>query len=197
MAGYRTTRFIPIIIIIIIIAIAVVALTPVIRDTFSSKTGKSSADIANEALLNTSADRSVSMMVRGPIVANENFRFYQIKITPNGRNFTVYKDYMQQPISNVNLGNNVPAYEQFVYALSMAKFMDSNELTGEKNDTRGVCATGYLYEFQIFKADKSVKKLWTTTCSKMRGSLGASLSPISNLFIVQVPDAQATIGDIW
>jgi len=199
MATYRSTRVLPVALIIIIIVIAIVGLTYVARLLFFSDNSGvlSQADTSQAALTSTSADRAVSMTVRGAIVADEDFRTYQIKVTPNGRILTIYAGYQNQPIDNITIGNNIPAYEQFVYALNRAKLMNNDEAIGDSNDTRGVCPTGKLYEFQIIKADKSVKKLWTTSCSNARGSLGLNVSTFTNLFIDQIPGAQTKIGSIW
>jgi hypothetical protein len=137
------------------------------------------------------------MMVRGRIVANEDFRSYQIMISPNQRVFTVYKSYLDQPIDNITLGNNTPAYEQFVYALNRAGLMNASELTGNSNDTRGICATGFLYEFQMYKSNKSIKKLWSTSCSRSSGSLKVNVSPSMNLFTVQIPGLQEKLSSVW
>jgi len=104
---------------------------------------------------------------------------------------------MNQQIDKVSLVNNIPAYEQFIYALYGADFMKGNELTGDSNELRGVCASGKLYEFQILKSEKVIKKLWTTSCSGLRGSLKASLTQINSLFNDQIPDVQSNIGKLW
>lgn len=199
MANYRTTRIIPVALVLIIVAVAIFGLIYFAQLLFfpggNGSTDKS--DTGQSALTDISANRSVIMTVRGKIVANENFRSYQIEITPNKRILTIYKGYLNQSIDNLTFDNNIPAYEQFVYALSRAKLMNSNELTGDSNDTRGICATGFLYEFQVLKSNKTVKKLWRTSCSNARGSLGINVKPVSDLFIVQIPGGQSKIGAIW
>ncbi len=199
MAAYRTRRIFPIALVLIIVAVAIVGLVYAAQFLFFSgnKNSVPKADAGQTALLNTSANHSVVMHVRGQIVADENFRSYQIKIAPNGRTFTSYKGYLNQQIENVSVYNNVQAYEQFVHALNRLKFMNSNELTGDSNDTRGVCATGYLYEFQVMDSNKTVKKLWTTSCSGSSGSLRANVSSIMYLFVVQIPDVQTKISQLW
>jgi hypothetical protein len=172
-------------------------LSSLIRVITSSDTGKSQISTGGQALVNSSANRAVKMTVRGQIVADENFRSYQIQVSPNQRKFIIYQGYLNHPINDVSLYNNTSAYEQFVYALNHAGLMNNDELTGNSNDVRGVCATGYLYEFETLKDSKTVKKLWSTSCSDSRGSLGRSVSGFVKLFNLQIPDAQSTIGDIW
>ncbi|HRN90536.1 MAG TPA: hypothetical protein PK265_02575 [Candidatus Saccharibacteria bacterium] len=199
MASYKSSRIIPIALILIITAIAIAALVSLARVIFFSEgtsSGPTNVDISREALLDTSADRSVRMIVRGSIVADESFRSYQITVSPSARNLTTYTGYLDNQIDSINLGNNIPAYEQFVYALDKADLSNGTELSGSQNDLRGVCATGKVYEFQILKADKSIKSLWTSTCKGSRGSLDASVSQLTDLFTSQIPDAKATINKI-
>ncbi|HRN97097.1 MAG TPA: hypothetical protein PLZ58_01430 [Candidatus Saccharibacteria bacterium] len=199
MASYKSSRIIPIALILIITAIAIAALVSLARVIFFSEgtsSGPTNVDISREALLDTSADRSVRMIVRGSIVADESFRSYQITVSPSTRNLTTYTGYLDNQIDSINLGNNIPAYEQFVYALDKADLSKGTELSGSQNDLRGVCATGKVYEFQILKADKSIKSLWTSTCKGSRGSLDASVSQLTDLFTSQIPNAKATINKI-
>jgi len=182
-----------------IAAVVIVGMIYIVRGLFLSggTVSVSQTDISKASLINTSADRVVRISVRGQIVADDDFRSYQIRITPDQRVLTTYKGYLNQPIDNITLGNNTPAYEQFVYALNRAKWMDSNELTGDSNDKRGICPTGYLYEFQILKGDKSIRKLWASSCSGQRGSFGLRVDSFVELFTKQIPGAQSKIGDLW
>jgi hypothetical protein len=199
MDNYRTRRFISIAVVVVIIGAALFGLIFVGNLLFFSKGNNLLTKINTHEsdLLSTTANREVRMDVRGPIVANENFRSYQIQITPNNRNLTIYSGYESQVTSNESLGNNIPAYKQFVTALDQAKLMNSNELTGTANNTAGVCATGFLYEFTILNNNKQIKQLWTTSCNGVGGSLGINFNPVMSLFIVQIPDAATKTGDIW
>ena len=67
-------------------------------------------------------------------------------------------------------------------------------MSGDANDTRGVCAGGILYEFEIREGDNAVKQLWTSTCKGSPGSLKASADQLRELFLAQVPDARQYIG---
>lgn len=199
-SNYKNTRIIPIALILIITAVSIAALITLARAVFFSGNGQTSVSNTNagrEALLNTNANRSVKMNVRGPIVADENFRSYQITISPSARNMTISKGYSNNPIGNTSLTNTTVAYAQFVNALDKANLAKGTEFTGEKNNLQGICATGYVYEFQILDSDKSVKQLWTSTCSGSRGSLSASVDQLKSLFVAQIPNAITTIGNIW
>lgn len=149
-----------------------------------------------QALTSTLANRSVRMTVRGPIVARENFHTYAITISPDARNMTTYKGYLGDEVDNDQLQNDTQAYTQFVYALARANLMEGASLKGDANDTRGICATGYLYEFEVRQGDNPVQKLWTTTCGGSPGSLEANLNQITSLFRLQIPDYSKLLSKI-
>lgn len=193
----RGSRIVPIALILIIIAIAIAALVSLGRAVFFSDGSSqtvSEVDVSRDALLSTAVDRSVKMTVRGEIVANEQFRSYEITVTPTSRTLVTYAGYLEQKIDEIVLDNNIPAYEEFVYALEKADFVAGTELTGEANDRRGLCATGQVYEFAVLKAGTSVKTLWTSTCEGVEGSLDASVTQLTSLFVNQIPKGQALIN---
>lgn len=199
MASYRNSRIIPIALVLIIIAVAIAALISLARTVFFSGNSQSptvQVDVSKEALLSTTADRSVRMTVRGAIVADEEFRSYRITITPASRTLTTYTGYLEKPIDSTTLSNNIPAYEEFVFALDKANYVKGTELTGERNDTRGLCASGLIYEFEVLQNDSPVKSLWTSTCKGSKGSLDANLEQITQLFASQIPDAERFIRAI-
>lgn len=195
----NSSRVLPVILVLIVVAIVVAALVSIGRVIFGGGEGavdQSQVDTSKQALLNTASDRSVQMTVRGPIVANENFRSYRITVDPVSRTMTTYAGYLEQPIDSKTLDNNAQAYEQFVYALDKANMVGSEAFTGEKDDTRGICATGRVYEFEVLQAGESVKRLWTSTCKGSPGSFRASVSQVSDLFLDQVPENKALLKEI-
>lgn len=192
MAYNRFRRFIPPLIIIVVVIIAVVGLVALGRLLFSSS-APAAVDTARENLLNSSVEHKVRMTVRGPIVANEDFRSYEITVTPNSRNMTTYQGYIKTPITVASFSNNIPAYEAFVRALDDAGVTKGTQFEGDRNDTRGLCATGRVVQYDIIKGNDVIKQLWTTTCNNERGSLQSASRPISNLFRAQIPDAQTLL----
>jgi len=200
MTSYKRTKIIPIALLLVIVAIAIAALVSLTRIIFfsSSSTNKvSQVEISKEALLSPDPDHAVVMSVRGPIVADEAFRSYQMKITANSREITSYSGYLDQPLDKMTLINNPKAYEQFIFALYKANMIKGTELTGDKNDLRGICASGKVYSFQVFAAGKAEKQLWTSTCAGSKGSLGANVSQLTELFTSQIPDSKEFIDKIW
>lgn len=191
-------RLVPIVLVLIIVVLAVAALVSLGRSMFGGdhEQAKPLVNEGKQALVSTLADRSVRMTVRGPIVADENFNGYSITISPDARNMTVYKGYGKQQVDDDALSNTTQAYTQFVYALNRANLMKGKPLSGDANDTRGICATGYLYEFEVRQGDNTVQDLWTTTCSGSPGSLDANLAQVMSLFRLQIPDYSNLLNKI-
>lgn len=194
----NSSRVLPIVLLLIIIAIAVAALVSVGRAIFGGDNAATPAqvDTSEQTLLNTSVTHSVRMTVRGPIVADENFRSYQITVSPTSRSLITYSGYLDQLIDSKQLSNNTEAYTQFVYALNRANMVKGTPLTGDKDDMRGVCATGDVYMFETLDSGNSVKDLWTSTCSGSKGSFKASVPQVQNLFLQQIPDSDQLLKAI-
>ena len=190
MANYRTSRILPTVLTIIVIVIAIAGLVALARLLFtgSSSTAVSEFQAQQQGLLNTDDGRAVSMRVRGPIVADEDFRSYQIIISPTERKFTAYTGYLDVITDQQVLSNNTAAYDQFVHALNKANMVAGTPFTGDKNNVLGVCATGKVYEYRTIDGGDDQTMLWTSTCSGSPGSLKASSTQLSQLFLNQIPD---------
>ena len=193
----NSSRIVPILLVLVVVAIAIAGLVSVGRMVFGGdQSNDEQVDVGRDALLSTSVDRSVRMTVRGPIVADEAFRSYQITVTPTKRQLVTYSGYLDSPLETKQYSNNSKAYEQFVHALDKANMMNGEEFEGEKDDTLGICATGNVFEFEVLRADSSVKRLWTSTCRGSSGSFKASVDQVENLFVQQVPDAREVLKDL-
>lgn len=190
MANYRTSRIIPTILTVIVIIVAIAGIVALARLVFTGSTSSTEAvvDTSQQDLLNTADGRSVSMTVRGPIVADEDFRSYRITISPAARQFEAFTGYLDTTTSQQTLANNTAAYDQFVHALDKANLVDGKPFEGEKNNILGICATGKVYEFNVIDNGTSDEMLWTSTCGGSPGSLKASATQLSQLFLNQIPD---------
>jgi hypothetical protein len=198
MARYGKTRIAPFILVFLIIIVAITAIVALARAIFIDDGSQptSVADVSREALLSTTPERKVRMTVRGPIVADETFYSYRIEIVPSSRILMTYNGYLERQIDTVHLTNNIPAYDEFVHALDKANLAKGTQLENEKDDTRGICATGRLYDFAIINGDNIIKRLWTSTCKGSSGSLDASVDQLSNLFIEQIPNGNDIINKV-
>lgn len=190
----RGTRFLPLLVTLIIAAVVIAALVSIGRAIFTGgdSTDTTEKNAAQSALLSTDDSRSVQMVVRGPIVAEEKFETYRILVSPNGRRLDIYSGYLDQRSGGKVLGNNTEAYEQFVYALDKANMTKSRSAT-TGDDIRGICADGYVYEFSIRNMGDTVQKLWTSNCGGSPGTLNASKDQLGSLFLDQIPGSEDLI----
>lgn len=197
MANYRNNRVLPTILVVVIAIIAIIAIISLARAIFfPGSSNNSSSDTTQQELLSTSSSNSVSMSVRGRIVADENFHSYRIVVSPSSRQLTTYTGYLGTVVEQVNLTNNTAAYEEFVNALNLAKMTAGNQPPEGSGNVQGVCATGRLTEFSILSDGYPLETLWTTTCKGSQGTLRANATQLSNLFLAQIPDANDTIRNI-
>ena len=176
MANYRTSRILPTILTIVVIVVVIAGIVALARFLFtgSADPSQSALDTSQQDLLNTSDGRSVSMTVRGPIVADEDFRSYRITVSPTSRQFEAFSGYLDAITDQQTLSNNTAAYSQFVHALDKANMAKGTPFEGDKNNVLGICATGRVYEFNILDAGDVDEMLWTSTCGGSPGSLDAS-----------------------
>lgn len=195
----KLLRIAPILLIIVIAILAIAALVSLGQAMFGGGQNTQtdgSVDTSIESLLSTEVGRSVKMTVRGPIVADENFRSYVVEISPNERKLVTYKGYLESVIDEVKLDNNTKSYDEFVHALNKANIMSGKQLEGEANDVRGICAGGHTYDFAILKDAEVEKNLWTSTCDGSTGSLQANTKQLQNLFIIQIPNNSEIVRDL-
>lgn len=185
----NSARVVPLIIFIVVSIALILGLIAVGRYIFGGATRSDDESIsqARDELLTVNVDRSARMTIRGPIVADENFRTYEVIVSPTERLYSVYNGYRDDLDSRERLSNNTRAYEQFVYALDKAALTKPGKYTeSEASDLRGICATGRVYEFALYDEEEQIQRYWTSTCSGSPGTLGASVQQVTNLFSAQL-----------
>lgn len=192
-------KIIPILIAVVIIALIVAALVSLGRMLFTGGDTNTSTTTESERirsdLLNTANGRGIRFTERGPIIADENFRSYQIVVTPTTRTYTTYSGYLDRVESSNVYQNNDRAYEELVHALDKASIYNVRN-SQDNQEIRGVCATnGRLYLFETTNIDTATHTLWTSTCKGSQGNMGANLAQVRALFVNQVPDFDAAFID--
>lgn len=199
-------RIFPLIVTILVIALVIAALVSIGRMIFfggnktaqtdTQESAKTTTAALRNTTLNTTDNRGVRLTVRGPIIADEKFKSYQITVTPKTRTYTVYMGYLGQVLNEKDYGNNTKAYEEFVYAIDKANIGKVNDAKDE--EFRGVCATrgiAFMYETLVnFDKDQSV---WTTTCGGSKGTMGANVQQIHALFANQIPDFKPSFNEMY
>lgn len=193
-------RVLPIIIVIIVVALVIAALVTVGRMLFSGDNSSNSSDTPTvslqDSVLDKSSDRSTRWTVRGPIVADEKFRSYQITVTPTSRTFVTYSGYLDQVNETKKYDNNARAYEEFVFALDKANIGSIRKSSDE--EFRGVCATnGIAYMFETLKNNNVDNSVWSSSCKDSAGTMGATPANIQALFVNQIPDFAPLFNEVY
>ena len=161
-------RIVPLIVAVLVVAFVIAGLVMVGRMIFSgdkqSNGDKKNGPTLVDSVLNQDESRSVRWTIRGPIVANEKFKSYQITVSPSERTFVTYSGYLDDVIDTKKYSNNKQAYEQFVYALNNANITATH--AAKDADFRGVCATeGIAYMFEALVVETQ-KVRWQQTHSR-------------------------------
>ena len=195
------SRFIPILLVIVIMIVAIAAVIAIGRallggGSSNDSTNTAVTDEGRTALLTVDTSRSVRLTVRGPIVANENFRSYRVTISPEERDITTYGGYLEKVIETKKFDNNNRAYEELVHALDKRRMMDGRVLTEEQNDLRGICASGQIYQFDTLVNGETVRSLWTSDCDGSKGSATANVSEVINMFLNQIPEGRKIVSGV-
>lgn len=189
-------RVIPVVLVLIVIGIAIFALVSLGRAIFGGddQTTEPAVNTGKQSLINTDADRSVRMTVRGPIVAEENAHSYTITVSNSSRNMTTYVGYTGTQVGTSQLTNTTQAYQQFVGALDRANMMEGTPFSDDTTD--GVCASGSLFTFAVLQSTNVIQQLWTSTCDGSKGSLKANYVQLSTLFQAQIPTYSTLVAAI-
>lgn len=199
---YRSNdnRIFPMILIAVVVIALVAGLVTVGRYLLSSNSGdeetQSQQQKASDELTTVDGNRSVRMTIRGPLVAEEEFRTYRISVSPESRVYVKYSGYLDKELDRKSYDNNTRAYEQLVHALDKAAMTSDGKYTEEEaGDLRGICATGRVYEFEILTGSNVLHRYWTSTCKGSPGTFGANVQQVGGLFRTQIPDERLDLGN--
>jgi hypothetical protein len=127
----------------------------------------------------------VSMLVDGPINANQVHNAYRITVGRNVTTIETFQGYEQTVIDTRSYDNNTDSYRSFLAALDFAGFGKGDPKV--KTDPAGACAIDDRVIMSIDNGTDQIQKFWTTTC-KVKGSFKGSLPQVAQLFKAQAPD---------
>ena len=193
-------RILPIIITIITVVVVIAILVTLVRSLLNPDKKTEQPQTPEQSLeskiKNQDPIRSVRWTVRGPIAADEEFKSYQITVSPTSRKYVIYSGYLDRVLDKKEYANNSNAYEQFTYALVKLNIQASDNKSND--DIRGVCATkGLAYVFETRDGDNTDTNLWTSTCKDSPGTLNADTLKLQALFVNQIPDFKPSFNNIF
>ena len=128
----------------------------------------------------------VSMLVDGPINANQTHNAYKITVGRNAATIETFQGYEQTVVDTRSYDNNIDSYRSFLAALDLAGF-GKGDTSMAKKDPVGTCATDDRIIMGIDNGTDTIQNFWTTTC-KTKGNFRGSLPQVAQLFKAQAPD---------
>jgi hypothetical protein len=142
----------------------------------------SSFDLTSEDAQGTIARYTV----RGPIVADENYREVRITVSQNSRTVDIIGGYSGTIIRTQTLPNTAQSYRAFLGALSAAGF--TNIRSESEQNKLTTCVTGNQYRFEIQRGTDKPQDTWTSACNRSHGDFGGNVEATANLFRGQIPN---------
>ncbi len=135
----------------------------------------------------------VRLTAEGPIVADENFRSYQIDIAQDHREIKIFKGYNRNLVDTKYFDNNPEAYVNFLKALSKANFTSYSKTASD--DRQGACANGRRYTYELYDQGSDVVRSWGSSCSGI-GNFTGQGTAVRSLFRTQIPSVGTLLGGI-
>lgn len=182
-------RWILVIVVSVIFLILVCwGLYSIARNTFSPN-DEDGTSVSEQEQVDEGSVRSTARAVYtvdGPIVANNEHRSYRIEVTNNSVVMKVYSGYGSSVIAESSYPNTSDSYTAFLSALSNANVTALARGASDQDEFAeiGACATGRKF---IVELDSTLRR-WSTSCNRVQGNAGFTMSQVGSLFQRQVPD---------
>ena len=144
---------------------------------FSKKT----TPLINYANTNT----TVQFSEFGPYTADQDYQGFRINVGASETVIQTLQGYSQTITNTQTFNNNETGFADFLGALDLAGFQKGNPAPS-KSDSRGYCATGDTYVFEILTDSGTSQRWWWTSCNE--GNFEGSSQRVMNLFEQQVPN---------
>lgn len=164
-----------------IIFVVILAIVLITRDGGEGPT-EPQLDISQEARQGVSAVYTE----QGEVVGQDRRRAIRIVVNQNERRLEILSGYEEAVERASSFPNTQAAFENFLVALDLAGFDDTQPSVVE--DERGVCPLGKRYIFALNEFSQPLLESWTTSCSRRIGTFDGSLTTVRKLFEQQIPD---------
>jgi hypothetical protein len=128
----------------------------------------------------------VHLLIDAPVVGNDQHRAIEISVDNSAITLDILQGYEGKVTTHKAYDNTQAAYEVFLKALQYNGFT-KGDINSTNSDERGVCALGDRYVYMLASDDKTVFRMWSTSCGG-QGTFGGSPQTIRTLFRRQIPD---------
>lgn len=169
---------------------AVIVVVLLVVGLFKSFNGNDNGNLISTSTYSlsdkTAVDTVARYTVRGPVVADEDYRQVRITISKNSRSVEVLKGYAGVVEKVSTLSNTPDAYTAFLGALSAAEFSDRRE-GGSSVDPSTTCVTSTKFFYELTLASEKKVDTWTSSCSFKDGNYGGNALGTAQIFKAQIP----------
>jgi hypothetical protein len=121
-----------------------------------------------------------------PVNADQTHRQLTTTVGRDVVTFAVESGYQGTVLREKSYNNNPTAYANFLRALQIAGYNSANTDPALR-DERGYCPTGHRYIMLIKDNERTVQRLWSTSCGNI-GSFKGRIDTVRTLYLKQVPD---------
>jgi len=136
---------------------------------------------------NTTDDSIVTLIVEGPVEANELHTTLTISVSADSRSIEADQTYQNQPVGVQTYGNNQAAYNDFLQALQYANFTKVAKGKTIASEL-GMCPLGNRYIYELTTDGQASLRLWSDSCGDRAATFDGQASLVSELFERQIPN---------
>ncbi len=162
------------------IGVVVVAFILILH-IFSGGSSKKTSPLINYA----NTDTTVQFTELGPYVDDQHFNGFRINVGASETVMQTLQGYNETITNTQTFNSNQTGFADFLAALDVAGFQKGNT-SASKADSRGYCATGDTYVFELLTDGGTSERWWWTSCGE--GNFQGNPSHVMNLFKQQVPN---------
>lgn len=132
---------------------------------------------------------TVQLIEDYPVNADQTHRQVTTKVGRDVATFTVESGYQGTVLREKSYTNNPTSYANFLRSLQLAGFNTANS-DKTLQDERGFCPMGRRYIMEIKDNERTVQRLWSTSCGNI-GSFQGKMDVVQRLFRAQIPEYNA------
>jgi hypothetical protein len=128
----------------------------------------------------------------GPVVYDSNHFEIRITVGQDQNTIDVLQGYQGTLVKHHAYPNNESAYNEFLYALQLTGFTQTQKISGSDI---GACATGQRFYLNVIDSfGTPLQHTWNSSCSE--GTSAANIGAVQGLFQAQIPDYQTEVAGV-
>jgi hypothetical protein len=131
------------------------------------------------------------LTVEGRVNIDQEHRVARITVGRSENKIEIIHGYEGNVVDSRTYNSNETAYATFLRALDLRGYTRGDD-DPALADSRGVCAGGRTYTFEIVTGSATVQRFWSSSCGS--GTFKGNDAQIRGLFHAQIPDYTRLTG---